>query len=356
MEHPDEGTIHAWLDNALPVQESAVIAAHVAACADCAASVAEARGFIAASSRIVSALDDVPRGVLPQREVMAAASAPTSPVRASDSRADVRAWWARPQLAAAALLVVVAGTVYSVRDRDASVRDTAYESTDSALSGPALAPSAAASAAPSAAPSPEAMSARSSVPANAQIAQQSTAAEGAMVQGAMVQGAATRNATAQNAADAADAAVSGAGSAASTPRALGERTDARTETRKLEATMSAAVSAPAATSPVAPARAEAGAAAAGLSFAGAIPITPGCYATGAAGMPPRIVLTDSVVATVNARTWYRARPWPVSAQNSAAEWRWSVLETTAAELLAIARGDTTSYRVSTAARDAAGCR
>lgn len=349
MEHPDEGTIHAWLDDALPVQESAVIAAHVAACADCAASVAEARGFIAASSRIVSALDHVPRGVLPPREVMAAASAPPSLVRASDSRADVRAWWARPQLAAAALLVVVAGTVYSVRDRDASVRDTTYESTDSALSGPALAPSAAASAAPS----PEAMSARSSVPANAQVAQQSAAAEGAMVQGAMVQGAATRSATAQNAAD---AAVSVAGSAASTLRALGERTDARRETRKLEATMSAAVSAPAATSPVAPAPAEAGAAAAGLSFARAIPITPGCYATGAAGMPPRIVLTDSVVATLNARTWYRARPWPVSAHNSAAEWRWSVLETTAAELLAIARGDTTSYRVSTAARDAAGCR
>jgi hypothetical protein len=65
MQHPDEGTIHAWLDGALSADEAAQIDAHVKGCAECAAAVAEARGFIAASSRILTALDDAPRGVIP---------------------------------------------------------------------------------------------------------------------------------------------------------------------------------------------------------------------------------------------------------------------------------------------------
>src|SRR5687767_1793455 len=65
MQHPDEGTIHAWLDGALPPAEASALEAHVAACAECSAAVAEARGMLAAASRILSALDDVPGGVIP---------------------------------------------------------------------------------------------------------------------------------------------------------------------------------------------------------------------------------------------------------------------------------------------------
>jgi len=65
MQHPEEGTIHSWLDGQLPLTEAAGIESHVAACPTCAAAVAEARGFIAASSRILTALDDAPRGVIP---------------------------------------------------------------------------------------------------------------------------------------------------------------------------------------------------------------------------------------------------------------------------------------------------
>jgi hypothetical protein len=65
MQHPEEGIIHAWLDGALPANEAALIESHVATCADCAAAVAEARGLIAASSRIVSHLDAVPGKVIP---------------------------------------------------------------------------------------------------------------------------------------------------------------------------------------------------------------------------------------------------------------------------------------------------
>ncbi|HKR07918.1 MAG TPA: zf-HC2 domain-containing protein [Gemmatimonadaceae bacterium] len=65
MQHPDEGTIHAWLDGALSPEEAARVDAHVKECAQCQAAVAEARGFIAASSRILTALDNVPSGVVP---------------------------------------------------------------------------------------------------------------------------------------------------------------------------------------------------------------------------------------------------------------------------------------------------
>ena len=57
--HPDEGTIHAWLDGALRADESARLEAHVAECAGCAVRVAEARGLVAGASRVVGLLDDV---------------------------------------------------------------------------------------------------------------------------------------------------------------------------------------------------------------------------------------------------------------------------------------------------------
>lgn len=61
MQHLDEGTIHAWLDGALSADEAARAELHVASCETCSDAVAEARGLIAASSRILTALDDVPR-------------------------------------------------------------------------------------------------------------------------------------------------------------------------------------------------------------------------------------------------------------------------------------------------------
>ena len=91
MQHPDEGVIHTWLDGELPAEEAAAIEAHIAECADCAAAVAEARGLIAASSRIVSALDIVPGDVIP-------VAAPRK-----------RAWYANTQLRAAAAVLFVAG-------------------------------------------------------------------------------------------------------------------------------------------------------------------------------------------------------------------------------------------------------
>ena len=68
MQHLDEGTIHAWLDDALPASEAAMAEAHVAHCTECAALVAEARGLIAGASRIASSLDHVPAGIIPSAQ------------------------------------------------------------------------------------------------------------------------------------------------------------------------------------------------------------------------------------------------------------------------------------------------
>lgn len=97
MQHLDEGTIHSWLDNALNPDEAARVEAHVAECPECAAAVAEARGFVAASSRILTALDDAPRGVVPA----------AAPIRRG-SRAMLRA--------AATVLVVAAGSLVVFRN------------------------------------------------------------------------------------------------------------------------------------------------------------------------------------------------------------------------------------------------
>src|SRR5712671_6803164 len=103
MQHLDEGTIHSWLDGALSADEAARVEAHVKECPQCAAAVAEARGFIAASSRILTALDNAPRGVIP-------AVAPKK-------RVDPLVW----RIAATAM-IVAAGTLVVVRERDGNAR------------------------------------------------------------------------------------------------------------------------------------------------------------------------------------------------------------------------------------------
>lgn len=98
MQHPDEGTIHSWLDGALSADETVRLEAHVKECPQCAAAVAEVRGFIAGASRILTALDNAPRGVVP--------------VAAPKKRVDPLVW-----RVAATVLVVAAGTLVVARNR-----------------------------------------------------------------------------------------------------------------------------------------------------------------------------------------------------------------------------------------------
>ena len=135
MQHLDEGMIHAWLDGQLPRDEAAAVEAHVAECRPCADAVAEARGLIAASSRILTALDAVPRDVAPKPITATDAALPEGVlslrreappnVDSVPARAPViipvprapRRWFTAPTLAAAAAVVVAVG-MFSLYQRD----------------------------------------------------------------------------------------------------------------------------------------------------------------------------------------------------------------------------------------------
>jgi hypothetical protein len=67
VSHPEQGTLHAWVEGELDGAEHQRIEAHLAECARCREAVAEARGLIAGASRIVAALDGAPAGVVPSR-------------------------------------------------------------------------------------------------------------------------------------------------------------------------------------------------------------------------------------------------------------------------------------------------
>jgi hypothetical protein len=133
-EHPDEGTIHAWLDDALGAAEAERLAAHVRTCAECQARVAEARGLIAGASRIVAALDDVPVGTRPQWAQgtvvpgSAAAAAEPGPVGEPIPQASLWRWLrvtpGRAALAATILVAVGITLTYQRTAVDSTPRST----------------------------------------------------------------------------------------------------------------------------------------------------------------------------------------------------------------------------------------
>ena len=149
MQHLDEGTIHAWLDGQLPRSEAQAVEAHVAECRPCADAVAEARGLIAASSRILMALDGVPRGVAPEQadspadagvetgrpESVPVDAAPNAvidlrsrvPARSPAAQRTHRRWLSGPALAAAATILVAVGTltIWQSRSEMGSIAATA---------------------------------------------------------------------------------------------------------------------------------------------------------------------------------------------------------------------------------------
>ena len=131
--------IHAWLDGALSPDESARMESHANSCADCAALVAEARGLVAASSRILASLDAVPAGVIPGSSTGTDQLAALRARRAADSRR----WWRDRRFVAAASLILVAG-ISSVVWRTAGNQSPAmmeFTRAVDSVSPPAAAPS-----------------------------------------------------------------------------------------------------------------------------------------------------------------------------------------------------------------------
>jgi len=128
MQHLDEGTIHAWLDGALDATQSREIDAHLAQCSTCSAAVAEARGLIAASSRILTALDDVPGGVLPKR----APAVPAKPAK--------RQWRAAPWVTAIAATLMLAVGLATWRSGGRAVLQTKEDAATALMDAQMAAP------------------------------------------------------------------------------------------------------------------------------------------------------------------------------------------------------------------------
>lgn len=178
--HPEEGTLHAYIDGELARVEAATLELHVAECAQCSAALAEARGLVAAASRAISALDAAP----------SAAAAAGSPAITSAPAAPRRA--ARPPIfrvpyaRAAALLLLAGGTAVVINrlaTSEAEIRPRAESSLTDAASmderAALVAPTVRATVAQSANPAPTAagrdLSARGAVGGAASAAQKSAA-------------------------------------------------------------------------------------------------------------------------------------------------------------------------------------
>ena len=145
MRHLDEGTIHGWLDGALGLDEARRVEEHVASCERCTATVAEARGLVAASSRILGALDSGADGRI------AGQMGGRADGRRGGANGRMGGWAAGWRLgqrhvrAAAAIVFVAAGTVAVVRvtsrqERAEYTAAQAAATSDTAQGGQATAP------------------------------------------------------------------------------------------------------------------------------------------------------------------------------------------------------------------------
>lgn len=134
MSRPDEGLIHQWLDGECTPEDAARIERLVATDAEWAAAVAEARGLIAASSRILGALDAVPRA-MPDGSTAAPPNVPRVGASATPTHRRLRmpAW-----VGIAAGLALVAGTAYVLREQSMAP----FQPPATSASAPAATPSA----------------------------------------------------------------------------------------------------------------------------------------------------------------------------------------------------------------------
>lgn len=124
--HPDEGSLQTWLDEAFDAERRAQMHAHVHDCDACQQDVATLRGYTAAASRILRALDDASGGIVPrgETEAVAAAIVAQADLRTRAEEKAARAWYTRPAFRVAAALALMAGGTTWVMSRAPAVEKT----------------------------------------------------------------------------------------------------------------------------------------------------------------------------------------------------------------------------------------
>lgn len=238
MSRPDEGLIHTWLDGECTPEESARIEALVASDPEWAAAVAEARGLVAASSRILGALDAVPGDVIPSGGTASPAVQPTA-----------RRFRVRPWMAVAASLVLVLGTASVLQERIANpftesntpTADVAGEASGAAAfqTAPPAAPPARSSAVPPVAPQVATQEARQVAQKAAQQAAEQAAQQVAREENPAVRPSARPSAPAVAAAVSAPADAANQGIVAAEAQKREREADALLEARQLRAATAA---------------------------------------------------------------------------------------------------------------------
>ncbi|WP_373065574.1 von Willebrand factor type A domain-containing protein, partial [Gemmatimonas sp.] len=136
--HPDEGSLQTWLDDAFDAANGAQVQAHVGGCAVCQQEVATLRGYTAAASRILGALDDAPGGVVSRAETAKAAAVIVAQAdgRTRAAQKAATAWYTRPAFRVAAALALIAGGTSWVMSRSPATADTTEVATaDGASTG-----------------------------------------------------------------------------------------------------------------------------------------------------------------------------------------------------------------------------
>jgi Ca-activated chloride channel homolog len=126
--HPDEGSLQTWLDDAFDAASTTQVQAHVTGCAVCQREVATLRGYMAAASRILGALDDAPAGVVSPADSAKAAAAIVAQAdrRTRAEQKAAQAWFTRPAFrVAAALALMAGGTTWVMSRAPVVVRTTA---------------------------------------------------------------------------------------------------------------------------------------------------------------------------------------------------------------------------------------
>ncbi len=150
--HPDEGSLQTWLDDAFDAASGAQVQAHVGGCVVCQQAVATLRGYTAAASRILGALDDAPGGVVAREDTAKAAAAIVAQagMRTRAEQKAAKAWYTRPAFRVAAALALMAGGTTWVMSRSTEVAVSTDVSTAAGADAAAPAVAAPAVAAPAA--------------------------------------------------------------------------------------------------------------------------------------------------------------------------------------------------------------
>jgi anti-sigma factor RsiW len=127
-QHPDEGSIHAWLDGELDPSDAELLAEHVRGCSECGARAAEARGLMAGASRVVRQLD-----VTPARLIQ-----PASTPTLDDSGSMWRLMRVTPARASIAAILLVALGITLTRSRVATDSEVVPTVATAPVSGEAM--------------------------------------------------------------------------------------------------------------------------------------------------------------------------------------------------------------------------